>query len=179
MSDLSPAVPWLAAGICCLLSVLIGRHHGSADGSGSVLVAGLKAAGLALASIFVASYIHTLCIESFHLCRSRGDGNISYALPPVLGAPLYWLLIQLFSRHKAQAPGAEVDPHAAASARAVLQHSQGGPSATRCPACGDLIAVVTEPPTGHATHLLTQCRCKRSNARYALQPPARKPAPRP
>lgn len=165
MSDLSSVVPWLTGALVCVLSMVLGwRQRGG--GSVSLLMALLKALGLSLLSIFVASWLHTICIDSLHLCRSRGDGNITYALAPVLGLPLYALLILLASPAGRKPLTAAPDPHPLAIQNALLQHRDGQPVSATCPTCRGAIEVLHERIGSQPMQLHTRCRCGRCNARF-------------
>lgn len=169
MNDLSPVVPWLAGTLVCLLSAVVGWRQGR-RGAASWLAAVFMALGLCVLSIFIASGLHTVCIDSLHLCRSRGDGNITYALAPVLGLPLYVFII-LVARLAGRAPAAAArDPHPAAILQALLQHKNGQPVSATCPSCGDTIGLQSEHIGLQPVNLRTRCGCGRCNERFRLQP---------
>ncbi len=169
MNDLSPAVPWLAGGLVCLLVAVWGWRQGR-QGHSSWLGAVFIALGLGVSSIFLAAWLHTLCIDSLHLCRSRGDGNITYALAPLLGLPLYVFLI-VVSRAAGRVPAATApDPHPAAILQALMQHKNGQPASVACPSCGDTIAVQSERIGSQPVNLHTRCGCGRCNQRFRHLP---------
>ena len=110
MTDLSSFVPWLAGGLTGVASLFIGRRQSSGSFLAAVFMTALKALGLGIAAMFLASAIHTVCIESLHLCRSRGDGNIGLALAAMLGTPLYGLLMLAASITARRAAAPAVHP---------------------------------------------------------------------
>lgn len=168
MNDLSPVVPWLTGTLVCLLVVVVGRRQGR-QGNTSWPGAVFIALGLGALSILMASALHTVCIESLHLCRSRGDGNISYALAPLLGLPLY-VALMLLARLAGRAPPAMApDPHPAAILQALSQHKNGQPVSATCPSCGDTIGVESARIGSQPVNLLTRCGCGRCNQRFRLQ----------
>ena len=118
MTDLSASVPWLAGGLTSVASLFIGRRQSSGSFLAAVFMTALKALGLGVAAMFLASALHTTCIESLHLCRSRGDGNIGIALAAMLGTPLYWFLMLAASATARRTVKPAVHPHPSAGASA-------------------------------------------------------------
>lgn len=128
-----------------------------------------QALGLGLASLFLASAIHTVCIESLHLCRSHGDGNIGYAVGPVMGIPLYWLLMRASASVSRGAAKPTANPHHLAVQQALSEFLRVGRPATDCPSCGQPVSVTSERTGPVSTQLSTRCGCGRCNERFALK----------
>lgn len=169
MNDLSPVIPWLAGALVCLLVAVLGWRQGR-QGDSSWPGAVFIALGLGVLSIFLASGLHTVCVESLHWCRSRGDGNITYALAPLLGLPLYVFLI-VVARLAGRVPAATPpDPHPAAILQSLLQHKNGQAVTVTCPSCEDIIGVQSERIGSQPVSLYTRCGCGRCNERFRLQP---------
>lgn len=168
MSDLSVLVPWLSAGLISVASIFVGRRHSASSAPASFFYSAIKALGLGIASIFLASAIHTGCIETFHLCRSRGDGNITYALGPVLGIPLYWLLILAAAATSRRPAKVTVNPHRAAVDQALSEYRQGAKASSTCPTCGQPVSITSERASSGADHLVARCNCGRCNERFSV-----------
>lgn len=169
MSDLSALVPWLAGGLACMASIFVGKSHSSGSMPASLFSSALKALGLGVASIFLASAIHTTCIESLHLCRSRGDGNITYALASMLGIPLYWLLILATSATTRRPAKPAVNLHHTAVNQALSEYRRDGRVTVSCPSCGPHISI-TEERTNHGSLLLNvHCKCGQCNERFSVR----------
>lgn len=98
MTNLSVYIPWAGLSIGCAASIAVARSSKRPSGFLGFLSAGLKAFGLGLGAFFIASLMHTVCIESLQLCQSFGDGNLGYAAGGLLGIPLYWLLLVLCAK---------------------------------------------------------------------------------
>ena len=58
-------------------------HSGAALGVALALGFGL---------MFLQVVLHGVCIESFHMCRDRGDGNMSYWFQSFFAIPIYWIV---------------------------------------------------------------------------------------
>jgi hypothetical protein len=89
--DLSPVIAWFVPCLGLAASVMVGRRK-SKSVSGSIAIPAIFIAlFLGVALTFVQVFVHTLCIESLHLCTNRGDGNMSYWFQSFFAVPLFWL----------------------------------------------------------------------------------------
>lgn len=165
-TDLSSSTPVLAFAAALAASFALGLSKRRQARPPALWVAALLGAAVAFASLFLASFLHTLCVESLHLCRSRGDANIGLALQPVLGWPFYVAALMLGSRWRTPAPVPAVEGHEAATARAVLLHHQGSGEQVLCPSCGKPVKLFQESKGGQRLHLLARCPCGRCNSRF-------------
>ena len=169
MSDLSALVPWIAGAFTCIASIFVGKWSSSGSMPATVFSSAFKALGLGIASIFLASAIHTTCIESLHICRSRGDGNISYALAPVLGIPLYWLIVLAASATTRRAAKPTVNPHHTAVNQALSEYRRIGRVTISCPSCGPHISITEERTSLGSLLLNVHCKCGQCNEQFSLR----------
>jgi heme/copper-type cytochrome/quinol oxidase subunit 3 len=89
--DLSPVIAWAVPLIGLILSTSLGlRAADRGKESHSAAALGITIA-LGMALTFVQALLHTQCIESFRLCRSRGDVNMSYWFQSFFAIPVFWL----------------------------------------------------------------------------------------
>ena len=171
MPDSSPLVPWVTALLGCAVSYGLARLHSRETTAISVLLAGAKAFGLSLASVFACSMMHGVCIDVLHRCTAHGDANIQYAFGGVLAFPLFWLIIAVFGK------AAEVEPVQSISAQckaacsvALIRRFEGKPDSTPCPACKQVIATERREPQGAEAHVVTRCSCGKCNKRLPVRP---------
>lgn len=169
MSDASSFVPWVTAALGCACSYGVARFTRRKASFFSVLLAGGKAFGLSIASIFVASLLHNICVNTLHRCTSHGDGNIAYILGGVFAFPLFWIIIALFGGEADVEPVLSTSSQCdAASSAALIEHLEGKADLTLCPACGQAISAKRDASGSAGVHVVTRCRCGKCDARFQV-----------
>jgi len=168
--DLSPIIPWLFVGLGLPLGFRLGRRLRSQRGIGRLFSAGTVAFGLGIALSFATSAMHTVCIETFRLCVSRGDGNMSYWFHSLVAFPLYWALIYAPRTSEAVALAATTRCDNAVLA-ALAQYQSSATTSQFCPSCSERISVsVCKPPNADARSMVqTTCACGKCNGTFALK----------
>ena len=98
MTDSSSLVPWVTALLSCVASYVVARLTPRPLSLGMVLLSGAKCVALSIASFFLGSVLHGICIDTLHRCVTHGDINIQYAMGGVLAFPILWLIVLVFGR---------------------------------------------------------------------------------
>lgn len=88
--DLSPAIAWLMPGLGLLAAIAFGRRRSPRASGRMAMAAALVALTIGVVLTFVQVFAHSACVEQWHLCPNRGDGNMSYWFQSFLAIPLYW-----------------------------------------------------------------------------------------
>jgi hypothetical protein len=106
--DLSPLIPWCFVAIGLVLSLKAGSMTSGRKGCGGLLAMAMLACLLGVVMTVATVFTHDLCI-GIHLCRSRGDGNMSYWFHSFFAIPLFWIAMALYGS------GDDADPPSPAS----------------------------------------------------------------
>lgn len=169
LTDLSPLVPWPFVVLGIPVSFLARRSIRSPRGVGRFLSTGFVAFCVGLALSFATSALHTACIESLHLCTSRGDGNMSYWFHALLAFPLYWAAIYA-PRPSELSVVADTTLSDKAVLAALAQFQTSGQVSERCPECSTPISITTLKSVPSDTRLTVQttCGCRKCAGKFAL-----------
>jgi hypothetical protein len=160
MSDSSSLVPWLTALLGLAASYALAKFAPRELSVLGVTLAGAKAFALGIVSFFVGSLLHGICIESLHRCATHGDGNITYAMGGVMAFPLYWIVIAFFGRVNEVRPIRSIATECqSACSVALLEHLEGRPDTTRCPACQQVISTSRHKSQSSDAYVATRCAC--------------------
>lgn len=171
MTDSSPLIPWVTALLGCAVSYGMARFNPGEVTFSRVLFAGAKAIALSIVFFFVGALLHGLCIDALHRCTGHGEGNIQFAMGGVLAFPLFWLILVLFGRaSEVQAVLSISAQCAAACSTALIQHLEGQPATTLCPACQQVIATRRHDASDGGTDFATRCACGKCDKRIQARP---------
>ena len=171
MSDSSSIVPWVTALLGCAVSYGVARITPRAFSFFAVLMAGAKAFALSIASFFVGSLLHGVCIDMLHRCASHGDENIRYAMGGILAFPAFWLIILLVGKVSEVEPAQSLhDQFESASAAAIMQQLAGQAASTLCPACMQIVAAKTHKSEDKLAYVVTSCKCGKCDRKVRLRP---------
>lgn len=171
MSDYSSLVPWVTTVLGCSVSYVVARLTPRELSFFTVLLAGSKAFALSIASFFIGSILHGICIDALHRCFTHGEGNIQYAMGGVLSFPIFWLIIVLFGRVSQVEPVRSMSAQCeVACATALIQHLEGKADSTLCPACKQVIATKRHEANVNDAHVVTRCSCGNCDKRLMVRP---------
>jgi hypothetical protein len=166
MTDSSPLIPWVTALLGCAVSYGMARFNPGDVTFFRVLFAGAKAFALSIVLFFIGALLHGICIDALHRCASHGEGNIQFAMGGVLAFPLFWLILVLFGRASEvqTVPSISAQCEAACST-ALIQHLEGQPASTLCPACKQVVAIRRHDASDGRTYFATRCACGKCDQR--------------
>ena len=92
-TDFSAAVPALFIIIGILLSFKTGSQLIKPLGCMGFISVGIAAVVLGIVLMFLNIFAHGICIDELKLCKSRGDGNMSYWFQSFFAIPAFWLIM--------------------------------------------------------------------------------------
>ena len=89
--ELSPVVATLVPLVGIAVSINLGMRAAASDRTSYWGAAFLVALVLGLGLTLIQVVLHGLCIDALHLCKNRGDGNMTYWLQSLFAFPAFWL----------------------------------------------------------------------------------------
>lgn len=169
MIDLSSLVAWTVPICGGIVAAKLGLRNAAAEVRPSGLNQFVSAVLLGVALTFLQVFLHSLCIESLHLCKSRGDGNMTYWFQSFFSIPAYWLLLFIFGskQHGASLVASACDTSVIA---ALTQYRQSEKVTQLCPECSTLISVSASSVKSNQskTTVNTLCKCGKCNGEFTL-----------
>lgn len=90
--ELSPFIAAVVPLIGIVVAKVLGSNAAKSNQTSYWGAAFLASIGLGVGLTVAQVLLHGLCIDALHLCKSRGDGNMTYWFQSFFAIPVFWFM---------------------------------------------------------------------------------------